>query len=362
VSETVTPVASRIFEVRFGPQTPKSWTEQWPNNIDLAGSGRLEVTADSLLLTDARNAAPEKRRRFALADIANVQYAEHESGQIVFLRTARDDREVLVWMASKEEALALLERLPKTVTPEFLEAEAQHRKYRENLRAIAPRVVVTPAIIAANVALFVVMLAMGAGLFTVNSLVHLEFGANYGPLTWHGQPWRLLTSAFIHFGVIHLAFNMLALHNGGGFTEKLYGSARFAAIYLLAALAGSVASGWWDATRLSAGASGAIFGVYGALLAYFARHRRAIPMDLLKQVSMGAASLLVYSLAMGAVLGFVDNSAHIGGLLGGAVSGFLLARPFEPAARAVARPWSVAAVVAGVCLVLAIFAAQVMMR
>src|SRR5262245_51069966 len=326
VSEPPVLAAARVFNVRYGPETPKSWNEPWPNNINLAGSGTLELTADAVLFSDARNVAPDRERRFALADVANVQYVEHESGQIVFVRSARDGREVLVWMASKDDALALLDRLPKIMTPAFLENEAQHRKYRENLKAIAPKAVVTPAIIGLNVALFAVMVVMGAGLFTVNSLVHLKFGANFGPLTWHGQPWRLLTSAFIHFGVIHLAFNMLALQNGGRFTEQLYGSARFAVIYLLSALAGSVASGWWDATRLSAGASGAIFGGYGALLAYFARHRRAVPMDLLKQVSTGAASLLVYSLAMGAVLNFVDNSAHIGGLLGGAVSGFLLAR------------------------------------
>jgi rhomboid protease GluP len=127
-----------------------------------------------------------------------------------------------------------------------------------------------------NVTLFLVMLAFGAGLNGDNSQVHLSFGANYGPLTWNGQEWRLLAAAFIHFGVIHLAFNMFALYNGGIWTERLYGSTRFAVIYLLSALAGSVVSGWWDPTRMSAGASGAVFGVYGALLAFFARRPRDI--------------------------------------------------------------------------------------
>ena len=107
--------------------------------------------------------------------------------------------------------------------------------------------------------------------------MHLRFGSNFGPLTWTGQPWRLLTSAFIHFGVIHLAFNMYALYRGGVLTERLYGSARFAVIYLLSAIAGSVVSGWWDPLRNSAGASGAIFGVYGALLVFFAMRRADIP-------------------------------------------------------------------------------------
>ena len=250
---------------------------------------------------------------------------------IVAVRTRSDQREVLVWLSSPEELRALLELLPVTTTPEFQERKRQHEKFRENLKAIAPRAPpVTPAIVGVNVALFVIMLAFGAGLTALDSRVHLLFGANYGPLTWNGQEWRLLTAAFIHFGVIHLAFNMFALYNGGSITERLFGSARFAVIYLLSAVAGNVASGWWDASRLSAGASGAVFGVYGALLAYFARRPRDIPVDVLKSVSMGAGTLLLYSLVMGAVLPFIDNSAHIGGLLGGAISGIFAGAAIHP--------------------------------
>jgi rhomboid protease GluP len=95
-----------------------------------------------------------------------------------------------------------------------------------------------------------------------------------------------------------------------GITERLYGSARFAVIYLLAALSGNVVSGWWDPSRNSPGVSGAVFEVFGAL------------------------SLCIHSLAMGFVMPYVDNAA-IGGLLGGALASLLLVRPFEPVARAV---------------------------
>ena len=110
-----------------------------------------------------------------------------------------------------------------------------------------------------------------------NPAVHIRFGSNFGPLTWTGEEWRLLTSAFLHFGLIHIALNMFALYQGGGLVERLFGSTRFAVIYLLSALSGSVASGWWDPLRNSAGASGAIFGVYGALLAFLAVRRADIP-------------------------------------------------------------------------------------
>ena len=126
--------------------------------------------------------------------------------------------------------------------------------------------------------------------------MHIRFGSNFGPLTWTGQEWRLLTSAFLHFGIIHIALNMYALYQGGALVERLFGSARFAVIYLLSALSGSVASGWWDPLRNSAGASGAIFGVYGALLAFLAVRRADIPPSMLKSISSSALLFCLYSL------------------------------------------------------------------
>jgi rhomboid protease GluP len=349
--------ATRAFQVRFGPEKPSSLNEEWANNLKLTDSGTVEVTGGFVRVTDTRNAAPEERRTFAMDEIANVGYAEGQ--HIVVLRTRSDPREVYLWMASAADAQALLRLLPRVTTPEFLENLRQHERFRSNLQTLAPSAPVTPAIIGINVVLFLVMLAAGAGLMTLDAQVHVNFGANHGPLTWNGQPWRLITAAFIHFGVIHLAFNMYALHSGGLLTEKLFGSARFAVIYLLAALAGSVVSSWWDASRISAGASGAVFGVYGALLAFITVRRGDIPFDMLKSVGKGALMLCVYSLAMGAIVPFIDNAAHVGGLLGGAVSGLLLARPFNAEARAVARPGQVAAVAAAICAALALLATRI---
>ena len=129
------------------------------------------------------------------------------------------------------------------------------------------------------------MLAAGADLMNPNPAIHIRFGSNFGPLTWTGEEWRLLTSAFLHFGLIHIALNMFALYQGGALVERLFGSTRFALIYLLSALSGSVASGWWDPLRNSAGASGAIFGVYGALLAFMVVRRADIPPSMLKSIS-----------------------------------------------------------------------------
>ena len=350
------PSGTRVFDVRYGPEKARSHGGQWPNNLQLEGSGTLMVSADAAVFSDARNAAPESRRSFALTDVANVQYGQDDSGPIAVVRTRTDDREVHVWLASKEESDALLALLPQVTTPEFLAHVEHHRRFRENLATLAPRAPVTPTIIGLNVAVFLLLVLAGAGIGATDGRVELESGSNFGPLTWNGQYWRLLTAAFIHFGVFHLGFNMYALYSGGILTEKLYGSARFAAIYLLSALAGSVVSGWWDASRNSAGASGAIFGVYGALLVFVLRRPDDIPRDVLKAVRGGAISLCLLSLAMGAASRFIDNSAHIGGLLGGAAAGFLLLRPFDPAARATPQPWRIVAVVVGICAALALIA------
>ena len=125
---------------------------------------------------------------------------------------------------------------------------------------------------------------------------------------------------------------------GGALVERLYGSSRFALLYLLSALAGSVASGWWEPTRNSVGASGAIFGVYGALLAFFAIRRADFPPRLWKSIGSSELLFFSYSLAVGAAHPHIDNTAHIGGLLGGLVSGLVLIRPFDIEARKVAQP------------------------
>lgn len=345
-----------MFQVRYGPENPTALGGQWPNNVQLAGSGTVTITADALRFADGRDASAERHRTFAMSDIANVGYGEEDSASVVVVRTRNDDREVPVWMASKEEARALLELLPRTTTPEFVAHRRQHETFRENLKRLAPRARVTPAIIGLNILVFVLMLAAGANLMQGDGEVALRFGSDYGPLTWHGQPWRLLAATFIHFGLIHLAFNMYALYDGGMWTEKLYGSARFAVIYLLAGLAGSVASGWWDDSRNSAGASGAVFGVYGALLVFFWRRPADIPRDILRSVRGGAISLCVYSLAMGVAMPFVNNAAHVGGLLGGALAGLLLVRPFTPEARAKPQPGRLALAVAVVGAGLAVLA------
>ena len=329
--------APREFRVRYSTGQPARSDQPLNNTFGLTGEGKVVLDHGALVFEGTRSGFTlTGKPRIALADVANVDYNAASSA---FLIRTRDGRHyIIVWLASREDAEALWAQLPQEKTPEFLVDQAAHERFGKAMSVLGTRSLVTPAIIAINVAVFIVMLFAGADLMNPNPAVHIRFGSNFGPLTWTGEEWRLLTSAFLHFGLIHIALNMYALYQGGGLVERLFGSTRFAVIYLLSALSGSMASGWWDPLRNSAGASGAIFGVYGALLAFLAVRRVDIPPTMLKSISSSALLFCLYSLVIGAAHPLIDNACHIGGLLGGFVSGVILARPFTPEARLVPQP------------------------
>ena len=329
--------APHEFRVRYSTGQPARSDQPLNNTFGLTGEGKLVVDRGALVFEGTRSGFTlTGKPRIALADVANVDY---NATNHAFLIRTRDGRHyIIVWLASREDAEGLWAMLPQEKTPEFLADQAAHERFGKAMSVLGTRALVTPAIIAINVAVFIVMLFAGADLMNPNPAVHIRFGSNFGPLTWTGEEWRLLTSAFLHFGLIHIALNMFALYQAGGLVERLFGSTRFAVIYLLAALSGSVASGLVDPLRNSAGASGAIFGVYGALLAFLAVRRADIPRTMLKSISSSALLFCLYSLVIGAAHPLIDNACHVGGLLGGFVSGVILARPFTPEARMAPQP------------------------
>ena len=200
-------------------------------------------------------------------------------------------------------------------------------EFKLHLREITPRLRVVPVVVALNVVVFGAMVATGISPLNPSVDAVGRWGADYGPWTLGGQPWRLLTNVFLHFGIVHLAANMLALLNAGPIIERLFGSVAFAALYLAAGIAGSVASIAVHPFVVSAGASGAIFGVYGALGAVMLLHRETIPPLALKRLGGVAASFIIYNFGYAVGRTGIDNMAHLGGLAGGAVAGALLFRP-----------------------------------
>lgn len=210
-------------------------------------------------------------------------------------------------------------------------------EFLQRLQAATPRVRVTPALIALNVAAFVALLAAGVPLSGGSAEDYLRFGANFGPLTTGGEWWRTLSCTFVHAGVLHLACNLWALWDGGRLAERLFGHAWFAAIYLFAGVSGSLASLLWRNDAISVGASGAVFGVFGALLAYTLRERGSIPPAVTNRLRASSSVFVAFSLFYGFAAAGIDNAAHLGGLAGGFVMGLIAARPLDAVARARGR-------------------------
>lgn len=203
----------------------------------------------------------------------------------------------------------------------------------EQLTRRTPHLPVTTALIVANGLVFVAMLFSGAGFWHSSNGVPLAWGANFGPATQDGEWWRLGSAMFLHFGVIHLVLNMLALRDAGQWVERMFGHYWFAAIYLVAGLLGNLASlVFHQGHAVSGGASGAIFGVYGALLAYLWLHRTRMQRGEFRWLFWAAIGFSFLSIAFGLLVPGIDNAAHLGGLGGGLLMGAMLL-PETPSPR-----------------------------
>lgn len=214
--------------------------------------------------------------------------------------------------------------------PESTDAASPQKtvaEFRGLLRTVTPRVWLVPALVAVDVAVFGLMVVRGVSPFAPRARDLVAWGANFGPATLSGEPWRLLANAFLHFGALHLAMNMVALWDAGRLTERIFGQARLATIYLGAAVCGSATSLLVHPQVVSAGASGAVFGVYGAIAGFLLRERRAIPAPVLSRLKRVALPFIAYNLLFGLVMPGVDAAAHVGGVVAGTLAGAFLSRP-----------------------------------
>lgn len=177
----------------------------------------------------------------------------------------------------------------------------------------------TPLLANLNILLFFLMVATGVDILQPDGRSLLSWGANYKPLTLYGQSWRLLTACFLHIGVVHLLLNMYALLSIGFLLEPYLGRRRFLAAYLLTGLVASLTSLWWHDAGISAGASGAIFGMYGVFLAMLTTS--LIDPSARKPLLVSIIIFVGYNL-IGGLKDGIDNAAHLGGLLSGLAIGY----------------------------------------
>lgn len=171
--------------------------------------------------------------------------------------------------------------------------------------------IVTYSLIFICILVFILMYVLGNG--SKDNYTLLVFGANVDTLTKNGDYYRLFTSMFLHIGILHLLCNMYSLYIIGKEVENVFGKVKYLIIYLLSGIAGSILSLAFNHNTICAGASGAIFGLLGALLYFGYYYRTYLGATLTRSI----IPVIVLNLIIGFTSSGIDNAAHIGGLVGG---------------------------------------------
>lgn len=171
--------------------------------------------------------------------------------------------------------------------------------------------IVTYSLIFICILVFILMYVLGNG--STDNYTLLIFGANVDTLTKNGDYYRLFTSMFLHIGILHLLCNMYSLYIIGKEVENVFGKVKYLIIYLLSGIAGSILSLAFNHNTICAGASGAIFGLLGALLYFGYYYRTYLGATLTRTI----IPVIVLNLIIGFTSSGIDNAAHIGGLVGG---------------------------------------------
>lgn len=206
---------------------------------------------------------------------------------------------------------------------------AKARGWQKNNEFFIPRknYFLTPILIYSNIIIYLLLYFSGAGFFQIDYHSLHDFG---GVTRWavkSGELWRLFTAVFLHGNLIHITNNMLSLFFVGIFLEPVLGKWRFLIIYLICGLSGSIASILWHERTLSVGASAAIFGMYGLMLALVIMK---VFEKSVNKLFLALASIFVgINLFMGFTNNSTDNAAHLGGLVCGFFIGFLLCNTIQ---------------------------------
>lgn len=172
-----------------------------------------------------------------------------------------------------------------------------------------------------NVVMFIVLEISGG---SMNMETLIMYGAKYNPAILDGEWWRIFTSMFLHIGSLHLLMNMIAVYYLGTAVEKMYGSARFVWIYFIAGMIGGLTSFSFN-THVAAGASGALFGLFGALLYFGVIYKQLFFQTMGKSLMI----ILLINLALGYMVPQIDMGAHLGGLIGGFIAAAITSLPLK---------------------------------
>jgi rhomboid protease GluP len=332
--------APKGFEVRFEPASSFfNWLGPSRNDFHLVGAGTVKVDDKLIHLQGRRfayligipvSASNELGRQY----VVNAELQEHA---VRFeLRVPSENAcGITLWLKTAAQADELFRLLPSERTTDFAPQLGRHLEFEQSLAARSPTTPVTYSLL--GVCLFVYAgTALGTNqLWALSGPSVVQLGSNFGPYTTDGEWWRLVTCMFLHLGLLHLAFNMWALVSFGRLVERLLASAFYLLIYLIAGIAGSLGSVIWNPGVNSVGASGAIFGILGALLAVQVRNDGSIPINILRPLRNSSLIFTGCALSAGLVSGAVDNAAHLAGLTAGFLLGLGLSWPITGARMSV---------------------------
>ncbi|HSY08329.1 MAG TPA: rhomboid family intramembrane serine protease [Steroidobacteraceae bacterium] len=318
----------------------RGWLEAKRMSFSVYGTGVIEVRPKEIVLFGwQRTWLGVPLQTQITVPVDAVRNVTQEDAWLRFEYQSRyRRRRVELRTASVAEAARLRDALPRVRTADFEAPWSEVREFNRYLNTVSGPPWITPAIVIANLAVFMAMVLAAKRFGTADLQQLLVWGANFGPLTVGGQWWRLLTALFIHFNLLHVLLNMWAFWNVGRLTERLYGRWVFLGIYLSAGILGNIASIAWDPSRMSAGASGAIFGVFGAFLAFLAHRKAQVPRTIFRAYWISTMAFVLFNLFYGFRQSTVDNAAHVVGLLSGFVLGWIMARPLNLKAAAYLPP------------------------
>lgn len=385
-----------VFDVRFYLNR-----RDWPANpYGFGGPGQVMISDGFLTTRGSSHRAfrfPKREQHSVrVADILNVRV---EAEDVIFdVLHLPENLELGFSAADRETAQRIAALLPTRQTEEFAVAYAEREIFHDRIDYWSPSTPVLWFLLASNILVYLLMwverqtpaispltrfpgwyspaeaaahleLLALRGLGVLYQLAHWEtwkplalnflgfgrgtdsitllnqaaqWGSNIPQLTLGlHQYWRLVSSMFMHGNLLHICLNMFTLWQVGQLVERIFGSLRFAGLYLLAGLSGSIASVLWMTHKLmleaasrvpphlpyySVGASGAIFGIIGGLLAFISRKNSGVPPTVVQSLRKSILPFLLFNIAAGILYPHTDNAAHIGGLVGGWLAGYVLAR------------------------------------
>jgi rhomboid protease GluP len=331
-----------VFEVRF-----HAGGANWPANpFRFQGKGQLAIEPDFVLVRGSSHRSfrfpVRQEHRLRMVDIVNVR---RDGRDLLFdVIGVKENVTIGCSTADAEAAKRIAALLPARRTEEFARAYAEREEFHDRIDYWSPSTPVTWTLLALNIGIFILMwwqlrgqeqaaahlmgrMELPARAASIMESLQLEaWGSNVGRRTLNGEWWRLLTSMFLHGSLLHIAFNMAVLYQAGQLAERIFGSLRFTGLYLIAGLSGSLASALWNPHVNSVGASGAIFGIVGGLLAFIRREHSGVPPTVVKDMQGSLLPFLLFNIVAGFIYPHTDNAAHLGGLAGGWLAGHLLAR------------------------------------